>query len=1054
MSKQQPCVHLSAVHHASLHEVKLDENNACANCHYAGPNLWICLYKKCMLVGCSEQANDHSTEHFQRSKDKSLHCIHMNLSSQRAWCYLCEREVPISGVERPAQIVGAMRYSDEENDSDYGSGTSVSSGLVGLQNIANTCYMNSAIQALSNVLPLTHYFLNCGDLMDHTLEQGAHRCKAGLAKSYQRLMRDMWRRRDEGKTFLAPRSILYGIRSVHPMFRGFQQHDTQEFLRCFMDQLHEELKETTLSYEPTKRKHSIKDTNMQNEDDDDTMSELSSSSGSSQNLDTNYVTCDSSNSEQSSLCENFMTSSHPTAATAKAPTTVAPPPGIGNILSSTATTTVRSIVSEIFDGKLLSSVQCLTCDRISTREETFQDLSLPIPNRDFLNVLHQNNSMSVQSLNSIDSTTTSGTARAQEGWISWLWNIVRSWLWGPSVTLHDCMASFFSADELKGDNMYSCEKCNKLRTGVKYSRILDLPEVLCIHLKRFRHDLSFSSKISAHVEFPLENFDMQTYKHKDCKSQVSLYNLTSVICHHGTVGGGHYTCFARNFCNNRWYEFDDHHVNEVSPETVANCQAYVLFYQKHNPQMELLRFEANELSATYPVSQSELRFYISREWLARFNTFSEPGAISNWSMLCPHGGVLHSKISMIQQLAVPISQNLWEFLYSKFGGGPAINMLFECEVCKRAAEALAQRQHYELSVFQRYNGLDGELDSAGAIYAISMSWLRKWQQFAKGITHKEPGPINNANIVAGTKDAGVVKHSPVRSVRLGSDYVQISAPLWRFLHDIYGGGPEVLLRPSLTEEIVIIDEDELDEDGDDDDMMHGNVSDTESNMGGGHGYNYNHETARHAPPYSMENIINEQEESDNDGDGDDDDDDGDHHDDEPPNLNNDKRIMTREHRASDRANKKYNNKNATLSKKANKHKENKDLFGVQGNYNPKDSEKHSPHHGVNDMQTDQETFNYKKSQYSAGAVSKSKKYTLRTDKYQNQQQQQQRHRKSSTSTAEHSNPDDAMDVRPSASHHGKKGGKSKNPVVLKNFQSLATENDSAALSNDSNETDV
>lgn len=49
----------------------------------------------------------------------------------------------------------------------------------------------------------------------------------------------------------------------------------------------------------------------------------------------------------------------------------------------------RSIISDVFDGKLLSSVQCLTCDRVSTREETFQDLSLPIPGKDHLNVIHQ-----------------------------------------------------------------------------------------------------------------------------------------------------------------------------------------------------------------------------------------------------------------------------------------------------------------------------------------------------------------------------------------------------------------------------------------------------------------------------------------------------------------------------------------------------------------------------------------------------------------------------------------------------------------------------------------
>lgn len=35
---------------------------------------------------------------------------------------------------------------------------------------------------------------------------------------------------------------------------------------------------------------------------------------------------------------------------------------------------------------------------------------------------------------------------------------------------------------------------------------------------------------------------------------------------------------------------------------------------------------------------SLLQFYISREWLNKFNTFAEPGPISNHIFLCQHGG--------------------------------------------------------------------------------------------------------------------------------------------------------------------------------------------------------------------------------------------------------------------------------------------------------------------------------------------------------------------------------------------------------------------------------
>lgn len=53
------------------------------------------------------------------------------------------------------------------------------------------------------------------------------------------------------------------------------------------------------------------------------------------------------------------------------------------------------------------------------------------------------------------------------------------------MSLQDCLAAFFSADELKEDNMYSCEKCKKLRNGIKYSKVIELPEVSIADFKQY-----------------------------------------------------------------------------------------------------------------------------------------------------------------------------------------------------------------------------------------------------------------------------------------------------------------------------------------------------------------------------------------------------------------------------------------------------------------------------------------------------------------------------------------------------------------------------------------
>ncbi|GAB0087832.1 Ubiquitin carboxyl-terminal hydrolase [Sergentomyia squamirostris] len=822
------CPHMDNVVQSLAELCKLKQGVPCSECDASGPNLWICLDKNCLYTGCSEQYNDHSTKHFKLFQS---HSIHMNLSSQRIWCYLCQQEVFLGTSQRRSSPVSSesgdsvrthekiMVYdragescgessAEEEDLATSGGDRRQLGGLVGLQNIANTCYMNAALQALSNTPPLTGYFLDCGTIAEYVSEQVAtaqQTRKPGLAKSYHRLIREIWCRNHLSSGYVVPSGILHGIRSVHPMFRGFQQHDTQEFLRCFMDQLHEELKEITPP--PPNVSHM---SGHDNEDDEEDERASVCSTPSLSQSEAEYETCDSGVSEQSTASDEgeseqqvqqrrrrFIPASPQHQPAVRRVVVPAKSPPLSQ--SSAKNAAKHSIISDVFDGKLLSSVQCLTCDRVSTREETFQDLSLPIPGKDHLTVLHQTQqspSVGGVSAPAGGAVTCTDTVypSGQDGWLWWLWSWLRSWFWGPAVTLHDCMAAFFSADELKNDNMYSCEKCNKLRNGIKYSRVLALPEMLCVHLKRFRHDLSYSSKISSPVHFPLYGLDMRPYLHRDCQSHVSTYDLTAVICHHGTVGGGHYTSFARHDPSGKWFEFDDQLVTQVTPDVVQNCEAYVLFYRKSNQQMAQLRQEALELVNMSPPLASDIRFYVSKQWLNRFNTFAEPGPIDNWALLCPHGGLPPSKVAVVSKLVVPLPQPLWDFFFEKFGGGPACNHFYECNVCKRAAESLTKRQKAELMAFMAYNDEFQLLETPLVIYAISMAWFRQWQLFARGSTTDEPGPINNTSI------AQVSDTVPIRCVKPGSDYAQISEKLWRFFHGIYGGGPEILLRGNPQED--------------------------------------------------------------------------------------------------------------------------------------------------------------------------------------------------------------------------------------------------------------
>ncbi|KAK9841536.1 hypothetical protein WJX74_007380 [Apatococcus lobatus] len=67
----------------------------------------------------------------------------------------------------------------------------------------------------------------------------------------------------------------------------------------------------------------------------------------------------------------------------------------------------------------------------------------------------------------------------------------------------------------------------------------------------------------------------------------SLYDLFCVICHRGSLAGGHYTAFLR--CGPQWFLCDDACLMAVAVADVAACQPYMLFYSRTNRATALMQ---------------------------------------------------------------------------------------------------------------------------------------------------------------------------------------------------------------------------------------------------------------------------------------------------------------------------------------------------------------------------------------------------------------------------------------------------------------------------------
>jgi len=132
-----------------------------------------------------------------------------------------------------------------EDEDDNGSVSSESSGCCGLRNIGNTCFMNSVLQCLSNTKQLTNYLLKEEYLREINTSNSS--MKGSLIKAFASVIKNLWK---GGGRVVDPSSLKGAVNRFAPRFSGYNQEDSQEFLRYLLEGLHEDLNRVMTKPQP------------------------------------------------------------------------------------------------------------------------------------------------------------------------------------------------------------------------------------------------------------------------------------------------------------------------------------------------------------------------------------------------------------------------------------------------------------------------------------------------------------------------------------------------------------------------------------------------------------------------------------------------------------------------------------------------------------------------------------------------------------------------------------------------------------------------------------
>ncbi|KAL8106196.1 hypothetical protein AgCh_029846 [Apium graveolens] len=220
----------------------------------AGKAIWMCLecgHFSCGGIGFPTTPQSHAVRHARQNRH---HLAIQFKKPQLRWCFPCSTLIPVEHSEENGHpkdvlvdIVKLMKVRPSEGASAdvedvwFGSGSVLSDMKTenasfsildagggykarGLTNLGNTCFFNSVLQNLLSMQKLRDYFLQ--------MEESIGPLTVSLKKLFVEAYSGTGVR-----NVISPKAFLGCVCVKAPQFRGFQQHDSHELLRCLLDGL-------------------------------------------------------------------------------------------------------------------------------------------------------------------------------------------------------------------------------------------------------------------------------------------------------------------------------------------------------------------------------------------------------------------------------------------------------------------------------------------------------------------------------------------------------------------------------------------------------------------------------------------------------------------------------------------------------------------------------------------------------------------------------------------------------------------------------------------------